>query len=60
MMEVTRVRDGEVFEAMDVIRQYCEEHRECEECIIDCSVLKRGIAPCFWVSAVHLQNRREG
>lgn len=45
-----KVKDTQVSEAIDVLRQYCEEHRECEGCKIDCSMLKRGLSPCFWVA----------
>ena len=48
------IKDIEVSKAIDTIRQYCEEHEECENCKMDCTMLKRGIAPCFWIP-LHLE-----
>lgn len=45
-----KIKEAEVSKAIDTIRQYCEEHDECENCKMDCAMLKRGIAPCFWIS----------
>lgn len=45
-----KIKETEVSKAIDTIRQYCEEHKECENCKIDCAMLKRGLAPCFWLS----------
>lgn len=43
-----KITDEQAAEAMEVIRRYCEEHLECEDCKMDCVTLKQGIAPCFW------------
>ena len=42
------ITDKQASQAIATIRQYCEEHNECENCKMDCAMLKQGIAPCFW------------
>lgn len=42
------ITDKQAAQAVDTLRRYCEEHKECYGCILDCAMLKRGIAPCYW------------
>ncbi|MGN0333519.1 MAG: hypothetical protein ACI4D9_10955 [Lachnospiraceae bacterium] len=43
-----KVTDKQVINAIQVIREYCEERKECEGCNIDCSEFKKGQSPCYW------------
>ena len=40
--------DQEAMKAINTIIKYCEDHHECEGCTLDCTMLKKGLAPCFW------------
>ena len=54
------ITDKQAAQAIATIRQYCEEHDECENCKMDCAMLKQGIAPCFWTPPqVEEDNLRE-
>ena len=40
--------DQGAMKAINTIIKYCEDHHECEGCTLDCTMLKKGTAPCFW------------
>ncbi len=43
-----KITDEQAVEAMQILKNYCEEHKECEGCGIDCSEFKKGHSPCYW------------
>ncbi|MGN0333509.1 MAG: hypothetical protein ACI4D9_10905 [Lachnospiraceae bacterium] len=46
MMKVT---DRQAANAIRVLKEYCEERKECVGCNIDCSEFKKGQSPCYWM-----------
>lgn len=46
--EDEELEDQGAMKAINTIIKYCEDHHECEGCTLDCTMLKKGTAPCFW------------
>lgn len=43
-----KITDEQAINAVQLLKDYCEERRECEGCKIDCSEFKKGQSPCYW------------
>lgn len=43
-----KITDKQAIEAMQILKEYCEQNQECEGCNAICSELKKGQSPCYF------------
>lgn len=46
--EKVQITDEMAVNAMETLKRYCEERKECEGCYLTCAELKKGLCPSEW------------